>query len=215
MKQVAAFTGIFACLFLSACSNGELHEPLPQSGDRPTPLHYGLKVSTDPAQNPIDPPERFAGYHAATDFEVSADELEKDVPVFAICTGKITYSAFAEGYGGLVTQQCKIQGEKVTVLYGHLSLSPLPKKGSTVKSGVQLGVLAPARTHDSDGNRKHLHLGIVHGWSTAEIRGYVQTEEELKKFVDPKSILPEGFFSPITPNMVPYWKEVASGSELE
>src|SRR3989344_3388920 len=115
------FRALLPCLLLIvACSDSSLSMPLPESERRATPLYFGLYVTPDPQTNPISPPERFTGFHVATDFEVTIEELEDDVPVSAICTGKIAFSGSAEGYGGLIIQRCTIQGESVTVLYGHV-----------------------------------------------------------------------------------------------
>lgn len=163
--------------------------PLQNANGRPTPLSFGLHVTPDPATNPIDPPERFTGYHAATDFEISESEAEKDIPVYAICAGEVVFSGFSEGYGGLVTQYCSIKDEPVTVIYGHLAVDSLVPAHTVVETGSLLGVLGAARSHDTDGSRKHLHLGIRKGHSS-DVRGYVQSEEELKNFIDPMSVLP-------------------------
>lgn len=164
--------------------------PLSNGDDRETPLHFGLYVTPDPENNPIDPPERFTGYHAATDFEIFAEEEKARVPVFAVCTGTITFSGFAEGHGGLVTQFCTTNdGSDITVLYGHLALDSLVKTGKAVKIGAKIGVLGTAHSKDTDGSRKHLHLGVLKG-HVSEVRGYVQHENELELFIDPQTVLP-------------------------
>jgi hypothetical protein len=187
-----------------------LAEPLSFYGGRATPLSFGLYVTPNPEENPIDPPERFEGFHAGTDYEVSTDELEEEVSVSAICTGEIAYSGFAEGYGGLVVQRCRIRGEDVSVIYGHLSLGNVPKQKSKVKAGARIGILADARTHESGENRKHLHLGIHRG-EELDLRGYVQSEEELKEYIDPLTVLPQTSLS-LYPGgvLTPYWQESAN-----
>jgi hypothetical protein len=199
---------LLLALPLAGCfGDGDFHAPLENSSFRATPLHFGLHVTPDPENNPIDPPERFEGYHVATDYEVSAGELEGDVPVYAICPGKVLYSGFSHGYGGLVIHTCKINRESVTVLYGHLSLEGLPPQGSKVAAGQVIGLLAPARSYESDGNRKHLHLGI-HKGTTMDLRGYVQTEEALKDYIDPLTIFPAGVvdLNGDGAGEVPYWQ---------
>ena len=170
-------------------ANEVLVWPLPDAQNRPTPLSFGLYVTPDPEQNPIDPPERFTGFHTAVDFEVFEEEADLEVPVFAICSGKVLTSGAAEGYGGVVITRCRIQGKNATVLYGHVDLEVLPKVGSSVKAGEKIGVLASARSVGSDGNRKHLHLGI-HKGTAIDYLGYVQTEKELEEFIDPLTVLP-------------------------
>jgi len=176
-------------LFLSGCgAANSLAWPLPDAGSRPTPLHFGLYVTPDPDENPIDPPERFTGYHAATDFEVYRGEAKKDVPVYAICGGKIIFSGHSEGYGGLITQHCSIKGEPVTVIYGHLTVDSLVDADTLAGTGQTIGILGTGRSSETDGNRKHLHLGIVKGHGGG-VAGYVQNESELDGYIDPMSVL--------------------------
>lgn len=180
-------------------------QPMEHATNRPTPLHFGVHVTPDPATNPIDPPERFSGFHAAVDFEVSEEELEMPVSVFAICRGKVVYSGYAEGYGGLLIQRCTLDGEPISVIYGHLSRNGLIEDGVTLRSGAQLGYLADARSTDSDGNRKHLHLGI-HKGKALDMRGYVPTEEELAEYIDPAAVLQQLDVEGVLPNMKAYWQ---------
>lgn len=198
-------------LALVACmASPGFSQPLEHATNRPTPLHFGLHVTPDPADNPIDPPERFTGYHVATDYEVSADELDTPTPVYGICRGKVVYSGFAEGYGGLLIQRCTLDGEPISVIYGHLSRTGLLEDGVTVKSGQQIGYLADAHSTDSDGNRKHLHLGI-HKGKALDMRGYVQTEAEIAEYVDPATVLPQLDVEGVLPDMRAYW-DTSTGS---
>lgn len=198
---------------LVACmASTGFEQPMEHTTNRPTPLHFGVHVTPDPATNPIDPPERFSGYHAAVDYEVSAEELDVPTPVFSICRGKVVYSGFAEGYGGLLIQRCTLDGEPISVIYGHLSRKGLIEDGVTLRPGEQLGYLADARSVDSDGNRKHLHLGIHKGRSL-DMRGYVQTEEDLAEFIDPATVLQQLDVEGVLPDMRPYW-ETGTGDTL-
>ncbi len=194
--------------FLAACSTtSALHEPLPNASHRATPLSFGLWVSPDPNNNPIDPPERFSGYHVGEDFEVSAGELNGDVPVYAICDGEVAYSGFAGGYGGLIAQYCHLNGQTVTVLYGHLAIDSLPAQGDYVEAGQSIALLGAARSYDTDGNRKHLHLGI-HKGTTLDFRGYVESIDELEEYVDPADVLPQAVLDlpGQSPGETPYWQ---------
>ncbi len=145
-------------------------------------------MTPDPATNPIDPPERFTGYHAATDFEILPGEEHQEIPVYAVCAGTIVFSGFSEGYGGLVTQFCSLDDQDVTVIYGHLAVDSLIPPGTMAETGAMLGILGSARSSDTDGSRKHLHLGIAKGHGS-EVRGYVQEESELELFLDPEDVL--------------------------
>lgn len=200
-------------LALVACSSATLSMPLLESERRATPLYFGLHVTPDPEENPIFPPERFTGFHAGTDFEVTEEELEEDIPVLAICTGKVASSSSVEGYGGLIIQRCTIRGEAVTVLYGHLNPADLPKVGKKLNSGTKIALLAPNRSAASDGNRKHLHLGIHRG-KEIDARGYVQAESELSLYMDPLDVLP---FFPATPLLIlkPFWEEAVVDDVVE
>jgi hypothetical protein len=195
-------------VLLAGCSTaGQFHEPLPNASHRATPLHFGMHVTPDPAENPIDPPERFIGWHVATDYEVSAGELDGDVPVYAICDGEIVYSGFASGYGGLIAERCWRGDQAITVIYGHLALDSLAELGDKVEAGDSIALLGAARSHDTDGNRKHLHLGIRKGAST-DFRGYVETEDEIGDFIDPATVLPQKIVDlpGQSPGETPYWQ---------
>lgn len=163
--------------------------PIEGGTHRATPLHFGLFVTPDPDNNPIDPPERFTGYHVATDFEVTEDEADKEIAIYAVCTGTGSYSGFAGGYGGLIVQECMLNNEKVSMIYGHLAIDSLPPKGSLLTKGDKIGILGAAQSYDTDGNRKHLHFGIHKGWS-GDYRGYALTKGEVDEFIDPMTVLP-------------------------
>jgi hypothetical protein len=177
-------------LTLSACglaASGFAY-PLDNASTRATPLHFGLYVTPDPAQNPIDPPERFTGYHAALDFEITEDEADAEVAVYAVCDGEIVVSELAEGYGGVIVQRCTLNGEDITVLYGHLEPDSMAPKGSTPPQGERIALLADAYSEESGNTRKHLHLGMHRGTDIV-LLGYVQTKRELKQFLDPAKVL--------------------------
>lgn len=177
---VYGFSGYF--------SDPDLHPPLDNLHDRPALLTFGLYVTPDPEQNPIDPPERFSGYHVATDYEIVEGEEETDVPVYAVCSGYVTYSGYAGGYGGLLAQRCFIEGQDVVVLYGHVRIDPLPMEGEYVYAGTQISYLANAGSYESGETRKHLHLGMRKG-KRLDLRGYVQTEEEVANYLNPAEVL--------------------------
>ena len=162
--------------------------PLPSTESRLTPLEFGLYVTPDPAQNPIDPPERFTGYHTGLDIEILSDEEHEEVPVSALCDGSIVFSDEAEGYGGVVVQTCTVDDQDVTVLYGHLLLSSLVPIERHIVRGQRIGMLAPARSRDSGQTRKHLHIGI-HKGSHIELLGYVTDASFLQEFIDPSTLL--------------------------
>jgi len=187
----AATQIIILASFFASHNPGEslFASPLPKTHLRQTPLHFGVYVTPEPEQNPIDPPERFIGYHAGVDFEIFDSELKEEVPVSAICTGEIIYSDYMSGYGGLIAQQCYVSDVPLLILYGHLSQKSLPRVGSNVLLGERIGTLAPAYSSDSGHTRKHLHLGIYGGWDL-KVYGYVSERRQLVEYVDPLLLLP-------------------------
>jgi len=102
----------------------------------------------------------------------------------------------------------KISGTYVTVLYGHVDFKGIPQKGDTVTAGQTIGLLAPARSYASDGNRKHLHLGI-HKGKEIDFRGYVANKAGLDSYIDPADILSTLSidFPGESPGETPYWQE--------
>ena len=165
--------------------------PIQDHKTRPKLLTFGLYVTPDPSQNPIDPPERFTGYHTALDIETFDHESDIEIPIYAACDGQTIFASTAEGYGGVVIQRCDLNGEAVTVLYGHLDPQSfsVQERQYTIK-GSQLATLAEDKSIESGLTRKHLHFGI-HKGPEIELRGYVKTEEELSKYIDPLTVLPD------------------------
>ncbi|MBU1131166.1 M23 family metallopeptidase [Patescibacteria group bacterium] len=148
---------------------------------RITKKPFGIKIS--PEQSPIAP-ERFAGYHTGVDFETYPDEQNQKVKIYAICDGPLVFKQFVSGYGGAAVQQCKIDNNDVTVIYGHLNLSSIADNlNQSIKAESPLGILGQGFSDETDNERKHLHLGI-HKGNDIDIRGYVQTQSELEDWID-------------------------------
>lgn len=160
-------------------------KPLSKFDDRQKLLTFGLFVTPNSDQNPIDPPERFVGYHTALDIETFDDEIGKDVEVKSICEGQVVEAKTADGYGGVFIQTCQINGEDVTVLYGHLNPNTFTKKiRDTIKRGEKIALLGEENSPESGLTRKHLHLGI-HKGKEIQLLGYVQSEAQLQEYIDP------------------------------
>lgn len=160
--------------------------PLTNALVRITTKTFGIYVA--PQNSPIQP-EKFIGYHAGTDFEIFPDEADKDVSVFAICTGKIVLKRLAQGYGGVLVQACTLDDQAVTVAYGHLKLTSIaPNIGDTLAEGENFAVLGKAYSDDTNGERKHLHLGIKKG-TLIDLHGYVQNKTELSGWLDFEELL--------------------------
>lgn len=162
--------------------SGKFQPPLDRAKERVTKKPFGIFITktTSPVQ-----PERFSGFHAGTDFEIFPEEAQAEVVVKAICDGKLLLKKTASGYGGVAVQECELDSHPVTVVYGHLKLASLTQEvGSDLKTGEALGQLGAAFSVETDGERKHLHLGIHKGVGI-NLLGYVQAKNELIDWVDP------------------------------
>lgn len=163
----------------------QINIPLPDAKSRVTKKHFGQYIT--PATSPVQP-EKFTGFHTGTDFEIKPEELNAKVTVYAICDGPVEVNQFVSGYGGVVVQSCAIEGAPAQVLYGHISLSQSTNAGTLLKKGDPITVLGAAYSTETDGERKHLHLGIIRG-TTIDYRGYVPSQPELSKWINPESYL--------------------------
>lgn len=151
---------------------------------RVTKKKFGAYIT--PQNSPVQP-EKFSGFHTGVDFETFPDEQNTAVPIKAVCTGQLKLKNYTSGYGGVVVQDCLLDNQPVTVLYGHLQLSSISHKvGDSVKIGETIGVLGQGYSSETDGERKHLHLGF-HKGTEINLRGYVNSETELSSWLDPCS----------------------------
>jgi hypothetical protein len=155
--------------------------PLAQAKERVTKKPFGIYIT--PQNSPVQP-EKFLGYHTGTDFEILPGEENSEVVVKAICDGKIIFKNHVNGYGGVIIESCTIDNQAVTVLYGHISLT----KSSAIanqkyKSGDAIAVLGQGYGAETNGERKHLHLGI-HKGSAIDYRGYASLESQLSGWMD-------------------------------
>jgi murein DD-endopeptidase MepM/ murein hydrolase activator NlpD len=160
----------------------KLGSPISNALNRVTKKHFGLEIhpETSPVKN-----DRFNGFHVGTDFETTPAEQDIDIEIFAMCDGPLIAKNFAKGYGGFALQACKLDGEDIQVIYGHMDLASITiENGARIMRGETIGVLGQGYSPETDGVRKHLHLGIHHGTST-DIRGYVQKPEEIGDWLDP------------------------------
>ena len=153
---------------------------------RITKKFFGTYVT--PQNSPVQP-EKFTGYHTGVDFETTPAEANIDVPVPAFCDGKLLLKEYASGYGGVAVESCRLNGRAVTIIYGHLKLASIsPIVGQTLKKGDIIAVLGKGYSTETDGERKHLHLGI-HIGTTINILGYVQKQSDLSGWLDPMQFL--------------------------
>ncbi len=166
---------------------GPFAAPLDRAGERITKKPFGLFIT--PQNSPVQP-ERFRGWHTGADFEIFPEELNADVQVRAICDGKLLAARTAGGYGGVAVESCMLNNQSVTVIYGHLNIASVKfKTGDQIKAGDVIASLGADKSVQTDGERKHLHLGI-HKGSSVNIPGYVQKQSDLSQWIDPCSIKP-------------------------
>jgi len=169
--------------FKVRAEQSSLIEPIDQFLSRITKKPFGILIN--PATSPVQP-ERFSGYHTGVDIEYE-DKPDDDIPVRAISEGSVLMATNAAGYGGVLVIGHKINGERRLVLYGHLDLKSLPKKGTQVSAGQQIGLLGEGGTSETDGGRKHLHFALLKT-NKVDLRGYVATKRELEAWQNPLTI---------------------------
>jgi hypothetical protein len=156
--------------------------PLDHASKRVTKKKFGQYIT--PQNSPVQP-ERFQGYHVGADFETFPAEKNTPVAVHAVCSGKLLLKEYASGYGGVIVQSCTLNNQPITVVYGHLKLDSVTKNISDdVHVGQELGVLGEEYSAETDGERKHLHLGF-HKGAEIDIKGYVNSPQELQNWLDP------------------------------
>jgi len=156
----------------------EFTEPAAEFKTRVTKKPFGIKIS--PKNSPIQP-ERFSGYHTGADGEYA--DIATDVPVMAISDGEIVTARTASGYGGVMVLKFQLNEQDWYAVYGHVRPSSMKQAGTKVARGQELAVLGTGYSAETDGERRHLHLGIA---NKNTITGYVSSQEELKAiWIDP------------------------------
>ena len=105
---------------------------------------------------------RFVGYHSGVDIEIEPEDLDKDVPVYAMYTGEVIKVGEVGGYGGVVAIKHNFEGNNdLTSVYGHLRLRDIKvSEGQKITSGYLIGYLGAAYSSETAGERKHLHFGF-------------------------------------------------------
>ncbi len=156
--------------------------PLDEISEREIKKTFGIYITP---QNSSIQPERFTGYHTGIDFEILPEELDKDVLVYAICSGELKLKQFGSGYGGMIVQTCELDEKPITVVYGHLRLSSIINNiGDNINIGDSIGLLGNDKSSETDYERKHLHISIYND-SKINTRGYVGSQTELLNWIDP------------------------------
>ena len=159
----------------------QLFESVKDFKARVTKKPFGIYIT--PENSPVQP-ERFSGYHTGADAEY--EDINDDVPVYAIADGIITYSQWTSGYGGCFILKIDIDGAPHSVLYGHIRPSTLPSIGQEFEKGEQIAVLGTGYSSETDGERRHLHLGILSN-DRIDVKGYASTKSQLSSWLDPLS----------------------------
>lgn len=155
--------------------------PMEKARQRVTKKPFGIKIS--PNNSPISS-ERFSGYHTGVDYEIFKNEENLNIQVLAICNGKLLRKQTIAGYGGLLIQECELNNQQVTVIYGHIKISSVKQNiGDHILKEEKLAILGNSFSQETDNERKHLHLGI-HKGKNIDIRGYVQNPSELNNWID-------------------------------
>ena len=88
----------------------------------------------------------------------------------------------------MIAIQHIINNQKVIGIYGHVNPSSLPKVSVKVIAGQQIGILGKGGSNETDGERKHLHFGLVKG-TTVNLLGYVKNTSQLSAWIDPLTVL--------------------------
>jgi len=166
---------------VSVGSSIEFEALLDRVKERVSKKPFGILIN--PQTSPVQP-ENFSGYHTGVDFEIFPEELRIDVSVMAVCSGEIKMKKFATGYGGVLIEECLLEGSPITVVYGHLKLDSISKNvGNELLTGEKIGILGTDKSVETSGERKHLHLGF-HKGEDLNILGYVQNESKLSDWLD-------------------------------
>jgi murein DD-endopeptidase MepM/ murein hydrolase activator NlpD len=162
--------------------DGTLGAPISYAADRITKKPFGIEIH--PETSPV-PNDKFDGIHVGVDFEIFEGEEDADVPVFAVCDGPLLFKKQARGYGGVAVQGCLLGGREISVIYGHLDLASVAAgHGERLWRGRRVGFLGDGHSEETDGVRKHLHLG-VRDRSVTDIRGYVKDLEGIDAWLNP------------------------------
>lgn len=135
------------------------------------------------------PFNRFYGYHAAVDLEYLPQELEKNIPVYAVTNGKIKYIGELDGYGGVILQDI---GLNKTALYGHVKTNDLQYKvGQEARAGEIITYLGDEFSSETSRERKHLHFGVYKG-TDLYFKGHEASVDSLnRRWENPTTYLKE------------------------
>lgn len=162
--------------------------PMTSYAARITNRGYG-KVITHNDDDTLACGADFEGYHTGDDLEVPDNELESEVPVYAVANGTVRQRSNVNGYGGLIVIEHTLEGQTVTAYYGHINLAQTTlTPGSSVRAGERISILGKGCSSETDGERKHLHFAIHKGKDVA-VKGYINSRDELNDWINPLDTL--------------------------
>lgn len=131
----------------------------------------------------------FQGIHNGDDLEAYEYEAKTIVPVYAVSQGKVVFKNYVDGYGGLLVIQTQLDNQDVLLNYGHVNISTAKVAlDETVLPGQEIAFLGEGCSSETNGERKHLHFAI-HKGTTLDLKGYLQTPEELENWFNPVELL--------------------------
>lgn len=162
--------------------------PLTNYAERTTERVYGDYIAEN-SPNSFACGDDFQGYHNGDDLEIIGQELNQEVPVFAVADGTVLQANTVNGYGGLIIIQHTLNGQVVTANYGHINLEKTTvKKGDTVTAGQRLSQLGDDCSSQTSNERKHLHFAI-HKGSNIVVAGYLSDKNQLTEWFNPWELL--------------------------
>ncbi len=154
--------------------------------------------------------DRFTGYHVAEDVEFTDQaSINKEIPVYSIADGTVTYAQNTSGYGGMIRIEHEIQDMTISAIYGHLDLSSSDLQvGDQVTKSQFLANLGDHESAETDGERKHLHFGLYEG-SDSRVNGYESSASALENWINPHE-----FFLQFGMDPTPPTRTYSSATEL-
>ncbi|MCI4658495.1 M23 family metallopeptidase [Cryobacterium zhongshanensis] len=119
------------------------------------PLPAGTYTNTDSFGWRTDPYTGARAFHAGSDLAAPAD-----TPILAVADGVVSFAAQRGTYGGLITIEHTVDGERVTSYYAHMYDSGIHvAAGDTVAAGQHIGDVGSA----GKSTGPHLHIEIHPG----------------------------------------------------
>jgi hypothetical protein len=156
----------------------ELFYPVDRYSERLTFKEFGQEVH-----------DRFNGFHTGDDLEIFEDELEVEIPVYAVADGNVVYKNWISGYGGVIILEHNFQGQLLQSLYGHIDLNQTSLRlGESVTAGTLISYLGDHESRETDQERKHLHFSLYSG-TTLRLNGYTPKTRDLVNWVNPSEFL--------------------------